>query len=73
MGARGVERGAQDEGFLGWVCQPLLLPPGFPSLSVSGGLVHLSLQHVFSREKEKEMRVISRLGRGLRTGRHGDL
>ena len=68
-----MERAAQDEGFLGWMCQPLLFPPGFPSLSVSGVLVHLSLQHVFSREKEKEMRVISRLGRGLRTGRHGDL
>lgn len=37
-------------------------PPGPLALSVSGDLVHLSLDHVFSREKEREMNIISHPG-----------
>lgn len=44
-------RGAQDEGFLEG---NVSAPPPPPALSVSGDLVHLSLDHVFSREKERD-------------------
>ena len=47
----GWGRGAQDEGFLEG---NVSAPPAPPALSVSGDLGHLSLDRVFSREKERD-------------------